>query len=231
MKNYTIIHTLCSFIIVLSLSCTSNRQPDSAHDHDTTHTQNNSTQHDTLSSTTAEPQSATEAAKAPANTEEIQKAYAGIMDKAEKGALDSTTFKYSCNGEKNGTVSYYTEKGRLRLIVHQYNEYDHYSATDRYFVQDSTLFFVHRQNTTWSFESGPEGTTRDNITEQRIYLVNQKPVKCLEKKYTVRSKAKNNPDPATIPNKETNCSSIKSVITPYQLLFKHRQKPTQGCLE
>lgn len=231
MKNYTIIHTLCSFIIVLGLSCTNNRQPDSAHNHDTNHTQDNTIPHDTLSSRTTQTPSATEAEKAPGNTREIQKAYAAITDKAEKGALDSTTFKYSCNGEKNGTVSYYTENGRLRLIVHQYNEYDHYSATDRYFVQDSTLFFVHRQNTTWSFESGPEGTTRDNITEQRIYLVNQKPVKCLEKKYTILSKAKNNPDPSTIPNKEINSSSIKSVITPYNVLTKHRQKPTQGCLE
>lgn len=91
------------------------------------------------------------------NIDDIKKAYAAVNKELEDGQLDSTTFKYSCKDEKNGMVGYFTKNGNLKLIVHRYNEYDHYEAVDRYFVQDSTLFFTYSTTTAWSFEDGPEG--------------------------------------------------------------------------
>jgi hypothetical protein len=161
----------------------------------------------------------------------IQKAYSDIVSKATRGNLDSTSFKYSCHGEKGGKVIYFTEKGQLRLIVHRYNEYDHYSAEDRYFVTDSTLFFILTNSVSWAFESGPEGATKDNIQERRVYLVNNKPIKCLEKKFVIRSQEKDNPRPETVTSREVDCSSPEAVMKPYVLLNKYRSNPTSGCLD
>lgn len=158
--------------------------------------------------------------KAPDNVESIQKAYSSVMTQLETGKLDSVSFKYSCNEEKKGTVTYFSENGKLRMIAHQYSEYDHHSATERYFVKDSVLFFVYASRTLWAFKDG--GGTKDDVTEQRTYLVDDKPIRCLEKKFVV---------PATAENKEVDCTSQKSVITPYQLLLKHRDQPTSGCLD
>lgn len=162
---------------------------------------------------------------------DIKQAYANTNKELIDGQLDSTTFKYSCKDEKNGTVSYFTKNGKLKLIVHRYNEYDHYSAVDRYFVQDSTLFFTYHTSVTWSFENGPEGSTKDNIKENRTYLIAQKPIKCLEKNFTIHSKASSNPDPKSIPNRDVNCQSAEIVLKPYHILTKYRFKPTADCLE
>jgi hypothetical protein len=167
---------------------------------------------------------------APRTVEAIQKAYATIIMQKERGALDSTGFTYNCRDEKRGTVSYFSENGHLKLIVHKYNEYDHHSAEDNYFVSDSTLIFTYTITVLWSFESGAEGATKDNITEQRIYLVDQKPLKCLEKKYVIRSQAKNNPRSEDVANKEVNCASAKA-LKPFQLLLKNKAKAPGGCLE
>lgn len=159
---------------------------------------------------------------------EIQETYAAVVKQLEAGTLDSTSFKYSCQGEKGGTVTYISDRGKLQLIVHRYHEYDHYSAVDRYFVNEDKLYFTHLRGVSWSFEEG--GGTRDNIEEQRIYVVNQRPVQCLEKKYTIVSGASNNPLPDTVLNKEVSCKSPASVIGPYRILLKYREKGTTGCL-
>lgn len=162
--------------------------------------------------------------------QDIQQAYTAISTKLKDGALDSISFKYSCNNEKSGTVSYFSDKGKLRLIVHRYNEYSHFSGVDKYFVKDSTLFFVYKNSVLWSF-NGPQGSTKDSITEQRVYLIDQQPIKCLQKTFVVYSHAANNPRSEEIMNKEVNCTSQKSVIKPYRLLAKYRNNATTGCLE
>ncbi|MGK6352881.1 hypothetical protein [Parapedobacter sp. DT-150] len=167
----------------------------------------------------------------PRTVEDIQRTYAAIVAQKERGTLDSASFKYSCYNEKSGTVSYFSEKGRLRMIVHRYNEYDHHSAVDYYFVQDSTLFFVYLNRVSWAFESGPEGSTKDNITERRIYLVDQKPIRCLEKKFVVRSEVANNPRSESVANKEVNCTPSDSVNQPFWILAKYHNRNPPDCLK
>ncbi len=166
---------------------------------------------------------------APNSIEAIQKSYEQITTQKDQGLFDSTGFKYNCNNEISGTVSYFTEKGQLRLVIHRYNEYDHHEAEEYYYIKDSTLFFIYNKELLWSFDSGPQGSTKDNITEQRVYLIDQKPVRCLEKEYTIRSNATNNPRPDTIPNKEIECAAVE-VMKSYQQLLKHRGKTPPGCL-
>jgi hypothetical protein len=162
----------------------------------------------------------------PRTVEDIQKAYELISIQKNQGLLDSASFKYDCRGEKNGEVSYFSKDGQLRMIVHRYNEYSHHSAADHYYIMDSVLFFVYNNRLSWTFDSGPQGSTKDDITEQRIYLIDQKPLRCLEKKFVVRSKDVNNPKSEMVANKVVDCKTIKSVVEPFQLLMKYRGKGT-----
>ena len=216
---FIILHTV---ILLCIAACT--QQPDS---------NGKDPQSDGLKNTSTKrsSHSAAEPSQPLTSVESIHTSYSNIVSKAKGGHLDSISFKYSCHGEKSGTVSYFTEKGRLRLIVHRYNEYDHYSAEDRYFVKDSTLFFAITNSVTWAFEDGPEGATKDNISERRVYLVSGQPIKCLEKKFSVRSQAKDNPSSETTPNREIDCPVAGTVMKPFLLLTKYRSKPTSGCLD
>lgn len=182
--------------------------------------------HDTVTA----PVSITNVDTVPRDIAGIQKAYEVTLEQLKNGVFDSTSFKYSCDNEKNGTVIYFFEKEVLRMIVHRYNEYSHHSAEDYYFVKDSILFFSYFERVSWSFD-GPEGSTKDNITEQRVYLVEQKPIRCLEKKFVVGSQETNNPRSETVANKEVPCASFKSVINPFLVLLKHRYNPTTTCLD
>ncbi|MDQ8005168.1 MAG: hypothetical protein REI64_10245 [Pedobacter sp.] len=161
---------------------------------------------------------------------DIQSAYQQIIRQYENKSLDSTSFKYDCNGETGGTVSYFTANGNLKLIVRRYHEYDHHEAEERYFVNEDNLYFLHKRSLIWSFDSGPEGATRDQITEQRSYLLNDKAVKCLEKKYEIRKHLGINPNPDSIPNKEINCKKFKSPLFTFQKLKLYWKKEPPTCL-
>jgi hypothetical protein len=170
--------------------------------------------------------------KQPLNSiKEIQQAYMEINQKIDSGTVDSAAVKYSCDHEKAGTISYFTEKGKLRLIVHRYNEYDHYSAEDRYYIKDNILFFAYTNSLSWSFESGPEGSTKDNITEKRVYFAGGRPIRCLEKKFVVRSKVPNNPGRDAIPSHAVDCAEAYKIQKSYYLLTKFRERPGQDCLD
>ncbi len=163
----------------------------------------------------------------------IQDAYVQTMERLRKGALDSTFFEYDCQAERNGRVVYYSDKGKLLLIKHSYGEYSHHEVDETYFIRDKKPFFQLRQATTWSFDSGSaaEGATRDEVQEQRIYLKDDKPFRCLQKSYVMRSKAEDNPIPDQLPNKDVDCASAASALTSFALLAKYEQQPTTGCLE
>ncbi|RZK61689.1 MAG: hypothetical protein EOO85_33135, partial [Pedobacter sp.] len=91
-------------------------------------------------------ESTTDSISAQLNTpEDIQKEFAATISAISKRDMDSVFFKYDCKGEKRGTVTAFTEKGEVRMLRHSYSEYDHYEATDQYFVKDSALFFVYEK--------------------------------------------------------------------------------------
>lgn len=162
---------------------------------------------------------------------DIHSAYSRIMRKKNGGNLDSTTFKYSCYNEKSGRVAYFSEQGKLKLITHSYNEYDHFSAEDQYFIEDGQLYFVYQKTVTWAFESGPEGSTKDNIIERRMYLAGNKPIKCLQKKFTIRSQSADNPTSEQVPNKAVDCNWGPEAEKKFKLLEKYHGRPAPKCLE
>jgi len=138
--------------------------------------------------------------------------------------LDSMGFKYE-REEISGNVVYYSEKGELKAIKH-FRADSHFSSTENYFVNDGNLYFIFKDDVLWSFNGGtPEKPeTKDDVTEQRYYIVENKAIQCLEKKYTLKSNSFNNPKPENIPNKEMKNCSIVELQKAFDLLIKNKER-------
>lgn len=145
--------------------------------------------------------------------------------------LDSVGFKYECN-EISGNVVYYSENGTLKVVKH-FQADSHFSSTESFFIDEGKPYFIFKDDTAWSFDGGtadkPE--TKDDVTEQRFYLVDNKAIQCLEKKYTLRSNAPNNPKSENVPNKEMKNCSIADLQKTFELLMKNKDSRQGGkCL-
>lgn len=162
--------------------------------------------------------------------EDIKKEYAFILSEIEAGSLDSISFNYNCYEEKKGTVTYFLKDDKIRKIKHAYTEYDHHHATDQYFIKNDSLFFVYYNQTLWQFDS--PNVTKDQITEKRFYIINNKPVQCLEKEYFTRSSDTITIQSNDIANTEVNCTTLQPVLENYTLLKKYSsQTQDLTCLE
>ncbi|KYH07516.1 MULTISPECIES: hypothetical protein [Chryseobacterium] len=164
--------------------------------------------------------------------DQIKKEYAVLQAQLETKKLSSSKFNYDCNDEPSGEVFFYSDKDGIKVIEHFYAEHSHFSASEKYFIKDGKPFFIFRQETVWNFDGGtPEKpVTKDDITETRIYLQNNQPLKCLEKKYSIKSDQKEKTAPDTIPGKEIRCN-VNEILQSYQSLLKHKdQKGSKQCL-
>jgi hypothetical protein len=155
--------------------------------------------------------------------EDIKKEYAAVNNLLTAKKLDSTGFTYYCN-EKEGEVVIYKQDGKIRMVKDFYAQHSHFSSSTRYFIKNNQVFFIFQDETLWNFDGGtPEKPeTKDDITEKRMYILNNKAVQCLEKKYSVRSKG-NNQDPNKITIRETTCD-ISELMKNYQLILKNKDK-------
>lgn len=162
----------------------------------------------------------------PKDIAEVKELYAVWEQKAAGGSFNKVSFDYNCQNEKNGRLTYFFEDGILRIMEHTYTEYDHFSATDRYYIADGSPFFVYSKEAAWSFEA--EGKTKDSVTEYRGYLVGGKPAECLVKKYILRSHG-NNPKPEEIPNKLSDCSKVQIMMLEFQKMANYRQAADVEC--
>ncbi|MNK67975.1 hypothetical protein D3C87_873240 [compost metagenome] len=145
--------------------------------------------------------------------------------------LDSVGFKYECE-EKSGNVVYYSENENLKMVKH-FQANSHFSSTENYFINDEKLYFVFKEETVWNFDGGtaekPE--TKDDVTEKRFYLVDNKAIQCLEKKYILKSNSSNNPKSENVPNKEMKNCSIADLQKSFDLLMKNKDRREGGkCL-
>ncbi|WP_426478474.1 hypothetical protein ACP3T3_03125 [Chryseobacterium sp. CBSDS_008] len=157
--------------------------------------------------------------------DQIKKEYAALQAQLAAKKLNSSKLTYDCNDEPSGEVIFYSDKDGIKVIEHFYAEHSHFSASEKYFVKDGKPFFIFRQETVWNFAGGtPEKpVTKDDITETRIYLKNNQPLKCLEKKYTIKSDQKEKTVPDNIPGKEIQCN-VNDVIKTYQTLLKNKDR-------
>ncbi|REC78568.1 hypothetical protein DRF60_08955 [Chryseobacterium elymi] len=163
---------------------------------------------------------------------EIKKEYGILQTHLEAKKLRSNGFTYNCNEEPSGEATFFSDKDEVKIIEHFYTEHSHFSASEKYFIKNGEPFFIFKKETVWSFDGGtPEKPiTKDDITETRIYLQNNKPLKCLEKKYSIRSDSKEKNISDQISGKEIQCSPGELLKT-YQSLLKHKnQKGEIKCL-
>jgi hypothetical protein len=169
---------------------------------------------------------------APSTVEQIRQRYTTIQNKLSRRQLDSTAVKYDCNQERSGTVTYFSDHGKLVLIKHRYNKYSHFAATDHYYVNKDSLYFAYLNSTSWSFESGKaaEGATQDNITEQRIYLAKAKPLLWLQKKYVTHSPSTSQTQSAAQPNKKLNNKPVAPVLKDFNQLMHFKDSAEHDCL-
>lgn len=161
----------------------------------------------------------------------IRQEYQLVNSKLAEKKLDSVGFKYECD-EISGNVVYYSESGTLKVVKH-FRSDSHFSSTDHYFVNGGKPYFIFKDETVWSFDGGtadkPE--TKDDVTEQRFYIVAGKSIQCIEKKYTLKSNTTNNPKSENIPNKEMKNCSIAELQKSFDLLMKNKDRRDGGnCL-
>lgn len=168
---------------------------------------------------------------APLSVEHIQHLYAATRSLIDQNRLDTASFEYNCHEEKKGRVTYYSQNGDLLLVTHQYNEYDHYEATDEYYLANDSLYFAFLKGTAWHFESGVPQATTDDVTERRVYMSKNHPIQCLEKKYSISSQSKDNPNPQTLDSQEVDCPEPMTILTAFNVLIERNGLPTAGCLE
>jgi len=161
----------------------------------------------------------------------IKQQFALINSKLLGKTLDSTVREYDCQQERGGKVSYYSDKGKLVVIRHTYNEHDHFSATDTYFMTDDKLFFAYLTSTTWEFVSGgaSESLTKDNTIAQRIYLDGGKAILCLEQNYEQLSTATHT-NPINPVNKQVACKSLQPLLKELRQLLAFRNSKG-NCLD
>lgn len=164
--------------------------------------------------------------------DDIKKEYNRLHALLEAKKFTTKGFTYNCNEEPSGEVTFYSDKNEIKMIRHSYAEHSHFSATEQYFIKNGKPFFIFREEAVWNFDGGtPEKPiTKDDITETRIYIQNGKPIKCLEKKYSIRSDGSEKPDPSKIAGKEIPCK-IDDLMKTYGLLIKNKdQKEEKQCL-
>ncbi|WP_276966107.1 hypothetical protein [Chryseobacterium sp.] len=164
--------------------------------------------------------------------DQIKKEYAVLQAQLEAEKLSSSKFSYDCNDEPSGEVIFHSDKEGIKVIEHFYAEHSHFSASEKYFIKEGKPFFIFRQETVWNFDGGtPEKpVTKDEITETRMYLQNNQLLKCLEKKYSIKSHQKEKTAPDTIPGKKIMCN-MEEIVKSYQSLLKHKdQKGSIQCL-
>lgn len=159
---------------------------------------------------------------------DIKQVYATTVSGLKDGELDSVLRKYNCNNERSGTVVYYTQHGKLKMVSHNYVEYDHHAATDQYYIQDDNIYFMYSNTSSWNFVSAE--VTQDHIVEKRTYIVNNKPILCLEKKYNTLSSAAHERLEET-ENNEVTCPSIQSLNSDFKKLIVFKNQHNTNCLE
>jgi len=156
------------------------------------------------------------------NIADIKEEFAVLNAKLQSKQLDSSGFTYEC-AETSGEAGFYYEGGQLSVIKH-FTADSHFSSVTRYYLKNDEIFFILKEDAVWSFDGGTaeKPVTKDDISQQRVYLVEGSPVKCLEKEFTLRS-AGSNPDPEKIPNREIDCN-VQKLMKDYLRVLKNIDK-------
>jgi|GEM_PF-1611918 len=175
--------------------------------------------------------SATLDTQSPKNIMDIQKSFNRLELWRSEGKLDTIKKDFDCEGEASAKAVYFYQGKILRMIRVEYQEHDHYSSDMSFYLSNGKPFFIFRTDYTWTFAEGmaAEGITKENITEKRYYLINNKLAKYLEKKYSYLSNEKK-PEAGIIVAKELNAAALPLEIENLKQLLASEPREQGGCL-
>ncbi|MFA0964437.1 hypothetical protein AB9P05_21705 [Roseivirga sp. BDSF3-8] len=164
--------------------------------------------------------------------QDIKEEFSTLTSLRDSSRLLSVAVPYKCY-EESGTVTYYYQGTDLRIITHDYHAGGHYSANNQYYLHNDSLFFAILEEATWMFDSqGGQGATRDDISQHRYYFVNNEPVRCLRKKYSLYSYRDDNPAAENVPNEEVECDQVANVRSKYHTLIAYKDGTNRTrCIE
>ncbi|RZK38207.1 MAG: hypothetical protein EOO90_22985 [Pedobacter sp.] len=169
--------------------------------------------------------------QSPKTLTEIQKSFEMLELWKSQGKLDSITKDFDCNGEASAKAEYFYQGETLCMIKVEYQEHDHYSSDISFYLDKGKPFFIFRIDHTWTFAEGmaAEGITKENIKEKRYYVIDNKPAKYLEKKYSYLSN-ESKPDGAMIVAKESSAATLPLEMANLKKLLESKSSQTDDCL-
>ncbi|MEL6671877.1 MAG: hypothetical protein AAFR61_06780 [Bacteroidota bacterium] len=167
-----------------------------------------------------------------AKIQDIRQQYAKIESLIQAQALQQKKQGFACDLEPySATVIYHYDSTGIYRVDYSEAVGDHGGKSEKYYLWEGELFFMYREAGTWGFDgevSMIEGEavqgTVDHIEEERFYFDGKKLLRCLHKAYSFYSRKDDNPDPATLPNKQVDCyqgEEIQAFLT--ELLGRMQQ--------
>ena len=166
---------------------------------------------------------------------DIREKYSQTVNDKEGGQFRSIEHDVECEYPTSGSIVYYYKGTSLRLIEHLISWSDHQWESRYYYVWDSLLFFAFYNEGGWVFdtEAGTDGKaqvhTIDDVTESRFYFAHERPIKCLTKQFSVRTRDDQPLKSEDIPNEEIECYQSKQVLDDFYELAKRQQIDLMDC--
>lgn len=155
---------------------------------------------------------------------DVRAKFSEITGKVHDEKLEKEELYYDCpDYPEEGSVSYYSENGEVKMVEIENIEGDHGGSTVQYYLWDNQLFFVYYRRSYWSFdnnESSENPQTVDTFIEQRFYFHKGEAVKCLDKTYKVYSARDINANSENTPNVEKDCHGAENLISEVNQLLK-----------
>lgn len=158
----------------------------------------------------------------PSSIEEIRAAYTRTITQYAHHEFDSVSQNYNC-GDSHGTVTYFSEYGKLRMIIHHSFLDDLEDDNEQFFIQDDHLYFVYNANYYWHAKSDDEPKVKTEIRESRTYIVNDEKIKCLYK--TIRLDTT-----VVAKNEDIDCGGYQPLSILYETLLRFKGSDETGCL-
>ena len=160
---------------------------------------------------------------------EIRARYAQITAAKAAGSLRAETLTYDCpDHPSQGSITFYYAGHALRLIDWEFSEGDHYGQGMELYVWDDSLFFAYHTTGYWTFAGSTatgEPVVEDRFEEFRFYFHHHQPIRCLEKRFSVRSTDPNPKRSDQVPNQEGSCEQAGGMLTHFFELQGFAQRP------
>lgn len=144
----------------------------------------------------------------------IRKEYKQINQWIEKEALDLTE-KQVEDEELHSTIEYYQKEKQLKLIKVNSHDASHAASETSYYNMNNGLMFIFHDFGYWQFsgmDKDGNSTTTDFVEETRCYFKDEKPIRCLSRKYDSTIDAKE------AKNKKVDCLECLELLKEFKKL-------------